>query len=148
MSLVSAFLLFFFSSHSSQQLQGSGGSADGGSCLHVRVSLCESGTVCIYHKPPPGKMFSSIHVRKYSAWDRECRRVGGALRSRFQTLAAFHSFTKTFCGPVDSVGLALCSFTPTHCRDHRAKPCTPGKMELSRAVREMRGAPSRRQVAS
>lgn len=69
------------------------------------------------------------------------------MRSWLQTLAAFQSFGKTFCGPADSVGLALWSFPPTHHRDHRAKQCTLGKTERSSAVREMRGAPGRRQVA-
>lgn len=70
------FLFFFFSPHSSQQLQGSGGRRMVAAvCTYgfSVISLCKAGAVCIYHKPPPGKMFGSIHVWKFCAWDHECR---------------------------------------------------------------------------
>lgn len=60
------FLSLLIFSHSPWQLQGGGGRADAAAaCMYVWSSvvfLCESGAVCIYHRLPPGKTFSSIDV--------------------------------------------------------------------------------------
>lgn len=73
---------FFHTAHGSCRVVGAGGWRQLFGCMGSLVpSLCESGAVCIYHKPPPGKMFSSTRVCMFPAWDHECRRVGGTLRS-------------------------------------------------------------------
>lgn len=63
LSLFFLFKFFFHTVHGSCKVVGAGRMA-AAVCMYGTsvVFLCESGAVCIYHRRPPGKTFSSIYV--------------------------------------------------------------------------------------